>query len=224
MATRYEGLDSGADAVLSHHANANDDAERALSPDRAPASTWCSPARGSAPRAPRRDPRLPRGRGHPARRRPRRGRGAPRPHGGPAGILPDLNVLLYAFRDDSVDHARYREWLDGVVNGDEVYGMSPQVLSSVARIATHPRIYAAPSRLEDALAFARVLLEEPTARSSTPAPVTSRSSRPSAGGLGQRQPRAGRLARGPGGRVRLRVGHDGRRLRPLPGLRWRRPF
>jgi hypothetical protein len=76
-------------------------------------------------------------------------------------ILPDVNVLLYAFRDDSVDHARYRDWLDGVVNGVEAYGMSSQVLCSVARIATHPRIYVAPSRLEDAFAFARVLLEQP---------------------------------------------------------------
>jgi hypothetical protein len=76
-------------------------------------------------------------------------------------ILPDVNVLLYAFRDDSVDHARYRGWLDGVVNGDEAYGMSSQVLCSVARIATHPRIYVSPSRLADALAFARVLLEQP---------------------------------------------------------------
>jgi toxin-antitoxin system PIN domain toxin len=76
-------------------------------------------------------------------------------------ILPDVNVLLYAFRADSVDHARYRGWLDGVVNGDEAYGVSPQVLCSVARIATHPRVYVSPSRLEEALAFARVLLEQP---------------------------------------------------------------
>lgn len=76
-------------------------------------------------------------------------------------ILPDVNVLLYAFRDDSVDHHRYRAWLEAVVNGDEAYGMSSQVLCSVARIATHPRIYVAPSRLEDAFAFARVLLEQP---------------------------------------------------------------
>jgi toxin-antitoxin system PIN domain toxin len=76
-------------------------------------------------------------------------------------ILPDVNVLLYAFREDSIDHARYREWLDEVVNGDEAYGMSPQVLCSVARIATHPKVYVSPSRLENALAFARVLLEQP---------------------------------------------------------------
>ena len=77
-------------------------------------------------------------------------------------ILADVNVLLYAFRADSEDHERYRAWLAGVVNGDEAYGVSPQVLSSVVRISTHPRIYVRPSRLEDALAFARVLLEQPT--------------------------------------------------------------
>jgi hypothetical protein len=76
-------------------------------------------------------------------------------------ILPDVNVLLYAFREDSVDHPRYRAWLDGIINGDEAYGMSPQVLCSVARIATHPRVWASPSRIENALTFARVLLEQP---------------------------------------------------------------
>ncbi len=29
-------------------------------------------------------------------------------------ILPDVNVLLYAFRRDSADHSRYRDWLDAV--------------------------------------------------------------------------------------------------------------
>ena len=76
-------------------------------------------------------------------------------------ILPDVNVLLYAFRADSVDHVRHRAWLDAVVNGDEAYGMSPQVLCSLARISTHPRIYVSPSRLKDAMAFARVVLEQP---------------------------------------------------------------
>lgn len=85
-------------------------------------------------------------------------------------ILPDVNVLLYAFRSDSVNHAAYRDWLGRVVNGDEAYGMSPQVLSSVVRIATHPRIYAAPSHLEEALAFARVLLEQPTCTVVQPGP------------------------------------------------------
>ena len=39
--------------------------------------------------------------------------------------------------------------------------MAPQVLCSGFRLATHARVYVSPSRLEDALAFARVLLEQP---------------------------------------------------------------
>ena len=78
-------------------------------------------------------------------------------------ILADLNILIYAFRSDSQDHARYRRWLESVINGPEAYGVSPQILCSFVRITTHPRIYARPSRLEDALAFARVLQEQPQA-------------------------------------------------------------
>ena len=85
-------------------------------------------------------------------------------------ILPDVNVLLYAFRSDSPRHAEHRAWLQSVVNGDSAYGMSPQVLSSLVRIATHPRVFARPSRLEDALAFANVLLEQPHCQVVQPGP------------------------------------------------------
>jgi hypothetical protein len=78
-------------------------------------------------------------------------------------ILPDVNVLVYAFRSDSADHERHRSWLESVINGPEAYGIAPQVLSAVVRITTHPRIFSRPSRLEDALAFSRVLMEQPNA-------------------------------------------------------------
>jgi hypothetical protein len=76
-------------------------------------------------------------------------------------ILPDANVLLYAFRRDSEDHALYRRWLDAVVNGTAAYGMSPQVLARLMRIATHPRIFVRPSGLNEATAFASLLLDQP---------------------------------------------------------------
>lgn len=78
-------------------------------------------------------------------------------------ILPDVNVLIYAFRTDAPDHKRYRDWLDGVVNGPAAYGISPQVLCSVIRITSHPRIYADPSSVEEGLRFAQVLLDQPNA-------------------------------------------------------------
>ncbi|MBK5292318.1 MAG: type II toxin-antitoxin system VapC family toxin [Acidobacteriia bacterium] len=85
-------------------------------------------------------------------------------------ILADVNVLLHAFRSDSPDHAPCRRWLESVVNGSAAYAMSPQVLSSMVRVATHPRIYARPSRLEDALDFCGVLLDQPHCQVVQPGP------------------------------------------------------
>jgi toxin-antitoxin system PIN domain toxin len=78
-------------------------------------------------------------------------------------MLPDVNVLIYAFRVDSVDHGRYKAWLEEIVNGPTAFGIAPQVLSGVTRICTHPRIFAQPDRVEDVLRFARTLLEQPNA-------------------------------------------------------------
>jgi uncharacterized protein len=85
-------------------------------------------------------------------------------------ILPDVNVLLYAFRSDAEEHDAHRIWLEEVINGEAAYGMSPQVIASVIRIATHPRIFAHPSRLADALAFASVVLEQPHCQIIQPGP------------------------------------------------------
>ena len=71
--------------------------------------------------------------------------------------LADVNILLYAFRSDNEHHQSCREWLNGVVNGEAHYAVSPQVLSSVVRIATHPKIYARPSALLDVLDFCAVI-------------------------------------------------------------------
>lgn len=73
-------------------------------------------------------------------------------------ILPDVSVLIYAFRPESAAHAEFRDWLDSVVNGEMAYGISPQVMSSFIRIVTHPRIYAHPSSLEQAARFSSLLL------------------------------------------------------------------
>jgi uncharacterized protein len=76
-------------------------------------------------------------------------------------ILPDVNVLVHAFRKDASDHATCRSWLDAVVNGESRYGMAPPVLSGVVRIATHPKVFKQPSSLDEVLRFAEVLLGQP---------------------------------------------------------------
>jgi len=83
-------------------------------------------------------------------------------------ILPDVNVLIYAFRSDAESHAQYKSWLESVINGAGAYGVSPQVLSGVVRVCTHPRIFARPSSQDDAFEFCRVLLEQPSASAVVP--------------------------------------------------------
>lgn len=83
-------------------------------------------------------------------------------------ILPDVNVLIYAFRSDSSRHREYKEWLEDAVDGSEAYGISPQVLASFLRICTHPRIFLRPSELDTAMGFCRALLEGPNATVITP--------------------------------------------------------
>lgn len=75
-------------------------------------------------------------------------------------ILPDVNILVHAFRSDSSDHETCRIWLDGVVNGDARYGMAPQVLSGLVRITTHPKVFAEPSRLDEVIRFSDILLAQ----------------------------------------------------------------
>jgi uncharacterized protein len=77
-------------------------------------------------------------------------------------ILPDVNVLLYAFRRDSPGHAEYHRWMEALVNAQAAYGISTQVLASVIRISTHARIYVQPSRLDEAIEFCRALLTPET--------------------------------------------------------------
>jgi len=76
-------------------------------------------------------------------------------------ILPDVNVLVHAFRSDSADHAVCRGWLTEIVNGDSRYGISPQVLSAVVRVVTHPKVFARPSRLTEAIEFCEVVMMRP---------------------------------------------------------------
>ncbi len=76
-------------------------------------------------------------------------------------ILPDVNVVIYAFHADSARHSVWKPWLDAIIRGDAQFGMSPLALSAVARIATNPRILKQPSSVEEAFAFCDNLLGQP---------------------------------------------------------------
>ncbi len=72
-------------------------------------------------------------------------------------VLPDVNVLVYAFRPDLDEHAGHRAFMQGLVDGDEAFALSSIVLSGFLRIVTHPRIFSTPDPIDAALAFTETL-------------------------------------------------------------------
>ena len=78
--------------------------------------------------------------------------------------LLDVNVLVYSFRKDAERHEGYRSWLLDLLNGDAAFAISEQVLSSVIRITTHPKIFKEPSGLKEAIGFTEAVRQHPNCR------------------------------------------------------------
>jgi len=76
-------------------------------------------------------------------------------------LLPDVNILVYAHREDSPHHVQSLQWLETLINSDEAFAMSELVLSGFLRIVTHPKVFNLPSPLNDALSFTRQIRNQP---------------------------------------------------------------
>jgi len=82
--------------------------------------------------------------------------------------LADVNVLVYAFREDAPGHASYRQWTESLVSSTEAYAVSDHVLGGFLRIVTHPRVFHPPTPLDRALTFADAFRDRPNALSIAP--------------------------------------------------------
>jgi uncharacterized protein len=76
-------------------------------------------------------------------------------------ILTDVNVLIYAHREDTVDHDRYRHWLEAALASPEAFGIVELVLSGFLRVTTNPKIFSAPTPLDVALTFVEAIRASP---------------------------------------------------------------
>jgi toxin-antitoxin system PIN domain toxin len=85
-------------------------------------------------------------------------------------VLLDVNVLVYAHRQDAPNHSAYLTWLETLINSDQAYGMCDLVLSGFMRIATHPRVFNPSSSMDAALAFAQELRSQPNCVVVAPGP------------------------------------------------------
>jgi len=85
-------------------------------------------------------------------------------------VLLDVNVLIYAHRQDSPHHPKYLSWLEDLINSDHAYGVSDIVLSGFLRVVTHPSVFDPPSAMDKALAFVEELRNQPTCTIIGPGP------------------------------------------------------
>jgi toxin-antitoxin system PIN domain toxin len=75
----------------------------------------------------------------------------------------DVNVLVDAYREDSVHHRVVRPWLERTIaNGVPIVLFEP-VLAGFVRIVTHPTVFDPPTPIAKAFAFVRALRERPGA-------------------------------------------------------------
>lgn len=79
-------------------------------------------------------------------------------------ILPDVNILVYAFRREAEQHEVYARWLGRVIDGAEELALHDPVLSGFVRIVTNPRFLSDPAPAGLALDFVQRLREAARAR------------------------------------------------------------
>lgn len=79
-------------------------------------------------------------------------------------MTPDVNVLVAASRSDHPHHAAARHWLEQALAAADAgasLAVMPMVLASFLRLVTSPRIFAQPTPVDQAVAFADALLAAP---------------------------------------------------------------
>jgi len=76
-------------------------------------------------------------------------------------ILPDVNVLIYAYDESSKEHSRAKRWWENQLNGAQMIGLSWVVLLGFIRLLTNPRIYQNPYAPPEILAIVKLWLEQP---------------------------------------------------------------
>jgi uncharacterized protein len=85
-------------------------------------------------------------------------------------ILPDLNLLLYAYNPHVPQHAKAAAWWTALLIGDELIGLPNEICLGFVRIATNARLGAAAVPLAKAVAVVQQWIDLPQTRILLPGP------------------------------------------------------
>lgn len=79
-------------------------------------------------------------------------------------IIPDLNLLIYAYDMRSPYHETSRQWWEAVISGTQDIGIPDVVLWGFIRICTRKSIYSEPMIVSEAISSVEQWLDSPVVR------------------------------------------------------------
>jgi toxin-antitoxin system PIN domain toxin len=77
-------------------------------------------------------------------------------------IALDTNVLVYAKRSETPHHERARTLLQDLAQGQEPWALPWPCVYEFLRVVTHPRVFATPTDIENALEDLETLFDSPS--------------------------------------------------------------
>ncbi|MBU6277426.1 MAG: type II toxin-antitoxin system VapC family toxin [Planctomycetes bacterium] len=85
-------------------------------------------------------------------------------------IIPDINLLVYAYNLDAPRHRQAKQWWEEAVGGHQSIGIAWIVALGFVRILTSRTVMARPMEAKTALGHVRLWLEQPSVRVIQPGP------------------------------------------------------
>lgn len=85
-------------------------------------------------------------------------------------IVPDINLLVYAYNRQAPHHAKAKAWWEGLLNGSEPVGIAWAATCGFIRLMTHPAVLDPALDPGDAVRHVRTWLERPLVEILEPGP------------------------------------------------------
>lgn len=85
-------------------------------------------------------------------------------------IVPDINLLIYAYDSSSPQHQKAAVWWKDCMLGSEEIGLATVVIFGFVRLSTHPKVFQTPLTIAEASDRVETWLKQPHVRVIEPSP------------------------------------------------------
>lgn len=85
-------------------------------------------------------------------------------------IVPDINLLVYAYNSDAVAHTEARQWWENLLSSNDTVAIPWAVICGFVRLMTHPAVLVVPMGTAQAFKHVRSWLSLPNVQVLEPGP------------------------------------------------------